>query len=711
MAGMSNKALVMVVDDDNSTRMMATEFLSQANFDVVDFSSGIDALKQLPQISPDLILLDVEMPEIDGFAVCRRLRKCPGFENTPVLMLTGLNSSDSVELAFEAGATDFATKPINWSLLCHRLRYLLRAWQSAQDLKQSQRSLAVAQRMAQMGNWHLSLTDNSMYWSEQLYAILDVQPTDQPPSLAGFFDCICINDRERLQTWLNDIVAAKNTTYTIDFCLSNSASGERYVHQLVEQETDAEGRVVSLNGVVQDLTEKRRTERRLEQLAHYDNVTELPNRTLFQDRLTSSISEASVGDTALAVLYVDIDDFKLVNDSLGHASGDIMLNEIARRISNCVDDTNASVARMGADEFTILLPNLDGCHQAIDLATRLLRELAQPYSAMDEQIFSSSSVGIALFPDHGGCAESLLTSADIAMSEAKRAGKNTYRLHDDKLHADTQKRFRIESLMRHGLERDEFQVYFQPQIDLTTGRLYSAEALLRWVSPELGFVSPGDFISIAEDNGFIVPLGQWVLETACKQAVAWHEANFPITQVAVNISVLQFVREDFTATVARILAETGLAPEKLELEITESLLASDTVSAVDTLRKLKAIGVQLSIDDFGTGYSSLSQLKHFPIDRLKLDQSFVQEVTTSPADAAITRAVIAMSNSMDLKLLAEGVETMEQLDFLKRCDCDEIQGFLISKPAPANVLATEIDAIEALLNSLFDAQGGLLQAA
>lgn len=706
-----NKPLVMVVDDDDPTRMMATEFLSQAGFDVVDYANGVEALDALTHTAPDVFVLDVEMPEIDGFTVCRRLRELPNFESTPVLMLTGLNSSDSVEFAFEAGATDFATKPINWSLLCHRLHYMLRAWQSAQDLKQNQRSLAVAQRIAQMGNWHLSLADKKMYWSEQLFTILGVQPSNQSPTLEQFIQCICPSDQDRVSRWINSIVERQNTAESIDFCINDGSGQKRYVHQQVEQELDADGVVVSLDGVVRDLTEKRRTEHRLEQLAHYDSVTKLPNRTLFQNRLDSAITEALSNESTLAVLYVDIDDFKLINDSLGHAAGDIMLNEVALRISQCVDVSHACVARMGADEFTVLLPELENTQLAVDVANRVLHELSRPYSSMDEQIFSSSSVGVAFYPDHGACAESIVTSADIAMAVAKRAGKNTYRVHDDQLHADAQNRFRIESLMRQGLERDEFQVYFQPQLDLKQGKLYSAEALIRWINPELGFVSPGDFIPLAEDTGFIVPLGEWVLKTSCKQAVAWQQSNFPIQKVAVNISVLQFIRDDFPATVERILNESGLAPHMLELEITESLLASDTDSAVDTLRALKSIGVELSIDDFGTGYSSLSQLKHFPIDRLKLDQSFIHGLLTSNADAAITRAVIAMTNSMKVKLLAEGVETHEQLEFLKQCGCEEIQGYFICKPAPADKLAEEIPLVNELLGQLFDSDGNLKLAA
>lgn len=711
MASSSAQPLVMVVDDDDPTRMMATEFLSQAGFSVVDYPGADAALSELESQNPDLIVLDVEMPGVDGFTACKRIRALESFTTTPVLMLTGLNNNDSIDLAFEAGATDFATKPINWTLLCHRLRYMLRAWQASEDLVNNQKSLAAAQRIAKLGNCELNTQSGEMYWSDQLYAIFGTEKTDKTPSVVEFLSFVHQKDRARVSNWLNEVYTAPSSTSYLDFSVAAGCGTERFVRLQIEQVLDKEGKVDRVSGVIQDFTEKRRAEHRIEQLAYYDSVTDLPNRTLFQSRLDDAIQDAKRDEAKVAVLYVDIDDFKSVNDSLGHATGDVMLNEIASRISQDVGDSKTTVSRMGADEFTVLLPAINDVNEAEALAEKVGQTLASPYTINDSKLFSSASIGISVFPEHGDCAETVIKSADMAMSGAKRAGKNTVLMHDDAMGEEAKKRFRIESNLRSGLERNEFDVYFQPQIDLMSGKLYSAEALIRWNSDELGFVPPNEFISIAEDNGFIIPLGEWVLRTSCLQAVNWLKDGFPISQVAVNISVLQFIRPDFPDTVRRILQETRLQPSFLELEITESLLATDTAQAVQTLRALKEIGVQLSIDDFGTGYSSLSQLKHFPIDRLKLDQSFVQGVTTSEEDAAITRAVIAMTNSMDVKLLAEGVETLEQLEFLKHSNCNEIQGYYISKPMSAGMLEQEINDVESRLDGLFDGHGNLRLAA
>jgi len=637
-------------------------------------------------------------------------------------MLTGLNNNESIDLAYEAGATDFTMKPISWTLLTYRIRYMIRAWTAAEDLVKNQRDLASAQRIAQLGNWQLDLGSGEMEWSDQMFMILGCNKSDVAPSLESLLGYVHEADKERVQNWfaLNQQQTALGET--IDYRLNTACGHERHVRQQCELINNKEGELVQVVAVVQDFTERRRAESRIEQLAYYDEVTNLANRAFFTEKVDEAISQAERYDSSLAVLYIDLDDFKQVNDTLGHSAGDVMLKEIASRISGCLrskpseshSDPNSKdtvVARMGADEFTIMLTNIDHPNEATAVAARVLQTLSQPYALNGGEVFSSSSIGIAIFPGHGATGEAIIKNADMAMSDAKRRGKKQFKLHDGEMNAEAQNRFRIESLMRPALEREEFSVHYQPQIDLDTGNVYAAEALVRWNSAELGFVSPGEFIHIAEENGFIVPLGEWVLRSSCKQAKLWNDSGFPIQSVAVNISVLQFMLPDFPDTVARILTETGLEPNHLELEITESLLATDTEGAVHTLQKLKTIGVQLSIDDFGTGYSSLSQLKNFPIDRLKIDQSFIQGITSSKQDAAIVRAVIAMAESLEIRFLAEGVETVEQLDFLKAHDCNEIQGYYISRPMASVALDGEMPTIVQNLGVLFDENGERKKAA
>jgi len=713
---------VLIVDDDDPTRMMANEFLSQAGFEVLEAASGHEALETLKSRKPHIILLDVEMPEVDGFDTCKNIRALSEFVTTPILMLTGLNNNASIELAFEAGATDFASKPINWSLLCHRMRYMLRAWQAAYQLEKNQRSLASAQRIAQLGNWEWDAQSGSMDWSDHLYAIFECDKAAVEPSMDSLLGFVHNNDRARVKNWLSMMQKRGETSESIDFCLISGAGKERHVRQQVERVTSLEGDVVQLQAVMQDFSERRLAENRIAQLAYYDEVTGLANRALFSERVDEAVVLAKHQDSSVAILYIDVHDFKHVNDTLGHSAGDIMLNDIAERISACVRSgpsadsiisggCNTIVSRMGADEFTVMLAGIPKTSDVSRVANRMLESLSLPYELQGGEIISSSNIGIATYPQHGENGEAIIKNAAMAMTVANRVEKNGFCLYDENMDMEAQKRFRIESQMRHALERNEFSLHYQPQIDLATGKVFAAEALVRWHSPELGFVSPGDFIHIAEDNGFIVPLGEWVLRTACEQAKVWLDEGFPFSRVAVNISVLQFIRADFPETLRTVLQETGLDPDYLELEITESLLASDTSGAVETLRTLKSIGVQLSIDDFGTGYSSLSQLKHFPIDRLKLDQSFTQGVTDSKQDAAITRAVIAMAASMDIRLLAEGVETIDQLDFLIEHGCHEIQGYYISKPQTAESLAKDMPQILYKLNDLFDESGQWRKAA
>ena len=706
-----NNSVVMIIDDDASTRMMATEFLSQAGFIVVEAADGLEAMAQVPLVNPDMIILDVEMPNLNGFDTCVQLRKIAAFVSTPILMLTGLDNSESIDLAYEAGATDFATKPINWSLLCYRVRYMLRASQASEMLKKNQMSLAASQRIAQLGNWEYDLLQDRLIWSDQLFQILGLKPGEIEPSHEALVSKVHSDDRSRVEDWINQ-QAEPGDRASIDHRIVLANGELRSVRQQMECTRNSDGTLVQLQTVVQDFTERREAEEKIHQLAYYDSLTNLPNRAMLQDHLDHCLSIARQNNHKLAVLFLDLDDFKRVNDTLGHAVGDMLLREVANRLQDnlrrgalesslhdaCFD---SMVARMGGDEFIILLPSINDVADATSVANRILKVLSHPYTVAENALFTSPSIGISIYPNDGTTAEDLLRNADMAMYSAKRNGKNLYKLHSEAMDAAAQKRYRVDVSLRSALEKNEFSVFYQPQLNLKTGKIFSVEALIRWNSADLGTVSPADFITVAEENGLIVPMGEWVLRTSCEQTKQWIAQGFSINKVAVNISVLQFIRPDFPAMIESILEETGLPARYLELEITESLLANDTYGAVDTLRKLKKIGVELSIDDFGTGYSSLSQLKNFPINRLKIDQSFIQNVTNSKEDAAITNAIIAMSDSMKIKVLAEGVETQEQLDFLRNNGCDEIQGFLISKPLPAADIEANMMSVESFLDKLF----------
>jgi diguanylate cyclase (GGDEF)-like protein len=388
----------------------------------------------------------------------------------------------------------------------------------------------------------------------------------------------------------------------------------------------------------------------------------------------------------VALLYLDLDNFKSINDSLGHEAGDTLLRQVAHRLMNCVGE-GGTVSRRGGDEFSILLPGLSHADDVSALATRVMEQLQQPFVIGGQEISTSASIGVAIFPDDGSDLETLRKKADVAMYQAKEVGRNTFRFFDATMNVEAAEHLRMRNGLRRALEGGEFELHYQPQFELVSGVVIGVEALLRWRHPELGVVPPARFIPVAEDSGLIVPIGAWVLRQACRQAVAWQRAGLPTMTMAVNLSAVQFKRGDVEQSVLRALEESGLAPALLELELTESILIQNAEGVLASLKRLKQQGVKLSIDDFGTGYSSLSYLKRFDIDKLKIDQSFVRDLATDPDDAAIVRAIIQMARSLNLRTIAEGVETEEMLHQLRVFQCDEAQGYHFARPMAASEMA------------------------
>jgi diguanylate cyclase len=420
-----------------------------------------------------------------------------------------------------------------------------------------------------------------------------------------------------------------------------------------------------------------RAEEMFRHQAHYDPLTDLPNRTMFQDHLTLTLSHANRFHKMLAVLFVDLDRFKTIVDTLGHAVGDQLLRAVAQRLKGCLED-GYTLARLGGDEFVILLPEITRADKAVKLAHTLLELLKPAFQFSAQELHVTASIGISLYPYDGEDAETLLKNADTALYRAKEQGRNNYQLYTPAMNARAFERLALENSLRKALERKEFLLHYQPQVDVRTGMIVGAEALIRWQHPDLGIVHPSEFIPLAEETGLIVPLGEWVLKTACTQAKAWQEAGLAPFTMAVNLSARQFLQHDLTDIIARTLSETGLGAQWLEIEITESVAMQNADYTIVILRDLKEMGVLISMDDFGTGYSSLSYLKKFPINTLKMDQSFVRDIVTDASDAAIANAVIILAHSLGLGVVAEGVETLEQEKFLREHQCDRIQGFLYS---------------------------------
>lgn len=452
---------------------------------------------------------------------------------------------------------------------------------------------------------------------------------------------------------------------------------------------DAYNEIGHYEGTVEDITERKAAEARIQFLAFYDALTELPHRALLQDRLGNALAEARRRDEKVALLFLDLDRFKVINDSFGHTSGDLVLKEVANRFKECTRAQD-TVARVGGDEFLIMISDVEDAAAAAIAAERVMDAMSAEFSIQGHTLAITCSIGISIFPEHGANGEDLIKNADAAMFSAKEAGRNLVRFFNNEMNDLVAERLTLESGLRRALERNEFFLVYQPQFDIVTGAITGLEALIRWQHPELGLISPERFIPIAEYSGLILKIGEWVLKTACAQTQAWLDAGLAAVPVAVNVSAVQFRQDNFNALIRRVLQETRLAPQFLELELTESILLSKSDAMFSVLQELRGMGVKLAIDDFGSGYSSFSYLKQFRVNKLKIDRSFIRDIAIDSDDAAITAAIISMAKSLSLKVIAEGVETEAQMAFLREHRCNEIQGYYYWEPATAVEVADKL---------------------
>ena len=478
---------------------------------------------------------------------------------------------------------------------------------------------------------------------------------------------------------LRRLMAAEGKVRDFEIVVRTRSGQQRAVLVNARAVRNNAGADLYYEGTLQDITDRKAAEQQVQYLAYYDALTGLPNRTLFQDRLSKALASARRRREKLALLFLDLDDFKKINDSLGHSAGDLLLKEVAERLKRWAREQD-TVARLGGDEFVVILTSLKDADGAALAADRLMKAMSAQFVIQGHVLSTSCSVGISVFPDHGRDGEALVKNADAAMYSAKELGRNNFRFFTQEMNSRAMERLTLENSLRVALEKKELFLVYQPQMDIATGQITGAEALLRWQHPELGLVPPNKFIPIAENSGLILSIGEWVLKTACAQALQWQDEGLPALPVAVNVSAVQFRHNRFLQVVRQVLDQTGLPPQYLELELTEGMLLSNADLTLSVLQELSEMGVKLSIDDFGTGYSSLSYLRHFPVSKLKIDRSFVCDITSDPDDAAITGAIISMAKNLNLKVIAEGVENEEQMSFLREHACDEVQGYYFSRP-------------------------------
>jgi diguanylate cyclase (GGDEF)-like protein/PAS domain S-box-containing protein len=478
--------------------------------------------------------------------------------------------------------------------------------------------------------------------------------------------------------------------------LARRQDGTSFLVEITSSQARLDGLLQNIL-IVRDITDRKLTQDRLSFLANYDSLTGLPNRALFRDRLAQAMTRARRHGTPVALMFLDLDNFKVINDSLGHAVGDQLLRHVAETMKGCLRDVDSllprggeegfTVSRLGGDEFTVIAEGVAGAEDAALIARRILDALERPYRLLDNELYASASIGITLFPADDSDLDGLVRHTDMAMYRAKAMGRGTFAFYSEELSAEIAARLQLENNLRRAVEQQEFVLFYQPKADLASGRITGIEALVRWDCPGQGMVAPDRFIAVLEDSGLILPAGAWILRTACAQLAAWDRAGLPRLDLAVNLSARQFSQPQLASFVAETLREAGIEPQRLELELTERLVMEDNEANRSVLAALAALGVRVAIDDFGTGHSSLSYLKRFDIDTLKIDRSFVSELPHDPEDSAIATAIVAMGHSLKMRVVAEGVETEEQATFLRSLGCDEIQGYLLSRPMPAARLA------------------------
>jgi diguanylate cyclase (GGDEF)-like protein len=677
-------AIVLVIDDDPFIRLLARDSMEKIGLQVYEAADATAGLAAISAHAPDIILLDVVMPGVSGFEACRQARQLPNMEFCPIVMLTSLEDTDSVTQAYEAGATDFVGKPINWPLLQHRVRFILKAAASFRSVLKSDLQMANAQRVSSVGSWEWSIVPDVVTWSNEMYRICGVDPATFGKNYQGFLALVHPVDRPQVEIAVRAALD-HGATYDLEHRLLLSDGMVRAVHGKADVVFDVDGKAQSMSGTLQDITQRKLAEERIHYLANYDGLTDLPNRNLLEDRMNQAITLARRSSQRITILCLNLDGFKFINDSYGHAVGNNLLKAVAVRIKAAVRESD-TVARFGGDAFVLIFPGLVDNRDVLRSVQRAMDLFTKPFLVDSRALHITASIGVCLYPDDGENVDVLLKNADVAMYEAKENGRNRFEFYAQEMGRRIEQYVEMENALRVALEQHQFEVYYQPKVNLGNGKFSGVEALIRWNHPQNGVIQPGIFISLAEKTGLIGPIGEWVMRTACAQAKQWHDMGFDDISVAVNLSAYQFGQQNVTSLVSRVLADTGLAARHLDLELTESMLMSDSESMLAALRDIKAIGVTLTLDDFGTGYSSLAYLKRFPIDVIKIDRSFVRNITTDPNDASLTRTIVLMAKSLKMKTVAEGVETPGQLGFLNAIKCDAVQGYYFSEPVNAAAL-------------------------
>lgn len=686
---------VLLVDDDEVNLLLTSIALRERGFSITEATSGEKAIQVLADWLPDVVVLDAMMPGMDGFQTCRELRSLPGFESLPVLMLTGLDDDASINRAYEAGATDFFVKSTQWSLLAGRLRYLLRSSRTRMELERSKAKLARAQDLARMGSFDWRREHGSPVFSVEGLRVFGLGPGARL-EFRQMLRMLPAEDRAGFLTVLHDVLNHSSVLAT-DIPVTLHDGRQRIIHTEAEPEFNEHGNLVGYTGIVQDVTDRRMAEDKIRHLANFDALTGLPNRRQLIWRTERALEYARRLNHQVSLLLIDLDRFKVINDTLGHSAGDELLMEVARRLRSCVRHSDQvmessleamgsrshrtleAVGRYGGDEFVALLPEVADERDAERVAVRILDLMREPIFVGGQECFVTASVGIAMFPRDGLSVADLFRNSDIAMYSVKEQGRNAATLFRPQLAGKGREKLELESALHKAIERNELVLHYQPKIDVRAAKMVGAEALMRWRRNGV-LVPPGDFIPLAEETGLIIPLSEWAIREVARQVRVWQDSFGFADSIAVNLPNRLFERTDLVEHIHQAVTTYGVPHHAIELEITETGLMKDLQNVIPSLHRLNEIGVEISIDDFGTGYSSLAYLTTLPISELKIDRSFVRDLGLTPQSSAVVTAIIALARSLGLRVIAEGVENLRQMEVLHRLGCGVMQGFLFSKP-------------------------------
>jgi diguanylate cyclase (GGDEF)-like protein/PAS domain S-box-containing protein len=680
--------VVLLAEDDDELRELVSTELEREGFSVVSVPNGSEAVSQTRSLNPDIVLMDLMMPVMNGIQATKLIKDDPATRHIPIIVGTVIDEKEDVVKGFEAGAIAYVTKPYFMPELKARINSVLQSKKLYDKLLKSEGKYRL---LVENANEAIVVIQDGMLRFFNPNAVELIGHPENALTTEPFVEFVHPDDREEVLEYHTRVMVGTR---------ASSAHSFRVVSKN-DHTTWVEAKGVCINwedkpatlDFITDITARKRAEEEMRYLAFYDCLTGLPNRLMFNEHLNQALAYAKRNKSLLATLFLDLDHFKRINDTFGHHVGDLLLRAVGERLiriirksdilaRNIEDISNTNVARFGGDEFVLLLTNIEQTKDAAKVARRILYTLSDAFMVDKQELFITTSIGVSLYPSDGKDAETLIKKADKAMYHAKNLGRNNFQFYADSMKGASSERITLKSDLHKALENDELLLYYQPQLDISTEKVIGTEALIRWQHPKWGVVPPAEIIPLAEESALIEPISEWVLRTACLQNIAWQAAGQEPMRIAVNLSSLLLKKGTLVELLSQILNETGMAPFQLEIELPENTLIQNDGDVIEALQHLKEMGIRVTIDDFGTGYSSLYHLKNHPLDALKIDRSFIKDIPADKDSTAIVTATIAMAHSLQLEVVAVGVETEEQLEFLRERDCDVMQGYYFSPPVP-----------------------------